>query len=240
MLKFYDMSSRDYSSYYANRKEWSDNGNGNYANVYFRIDTIGFDTYKGWFTEEKDNSLFHDEASEIIKSFGIVESSGYGQNNEYLYAHPNDISGIVEKSKIKAIAEAINNSKSMKIRWVDIYEEYAIISDDDYMEILNSKREEMAKYIVEKCFTKRTSQFYLVRDIAKGVQEKFKENRINAIEDVNNFGMTHKYATDIIKQLVNDGYLIGVAQNGYEYIRSLNKTEQKKNKVNYDSMRIGV
>lgn len=240
MLKFYDMSSRDYSNYYANRKDWSDNGNGNYAKVYFRIDTIGFDTCKGWFTEEKDNSLFHDEASEIIKSFGIVESSGYGQNNEYLYAHPNDISGIVEKSKIKAIAEAINNSKSMKIRWVDIYEEYAIISDDDYMEILNSKREEMAKYIVEKCFTKRTNLFKSRFETAINAQERFKTNRINAIENINTPKTTFKYAQDVIAELVENGYLIQVIENETAYIRSLNKTEQKKNKVNYDSMRIGV
>lgn len=235
MLKFFDVSNG-----YFDKKEWNDNGNGNFAKVYFRINTIGFNSMNGSFENETDRNAFRSEIAEIIKSFGIADYSIRQENNEHLYAHPNDISGIVEKSKIKAIAEAINNSKTMTIRWVDIYEEYAIISDDDYMEILNSKREEMAKYIVEKCFTKRTSQFFLVRDIAKGVQEKFKENRINAIEDINNFGMTHKYATDIIKQLVNDGYLIGVEQNGYEYIRSLNKTEQKKNKVNYDSMRIGA
>lgn len=235
MLKYNDVSGG-----YFNKKEWIDNGNGNLAKVYFRINTIGFNSMYGNFENITDREAFRSEISEIIKSFGIIEDCGYKKYGAYLFAHPNDISGIVEKSRIKAIAEAINNSNTMKIRWVDVYEEYAVISDDDYMKILNGKREEMVKFIVERCFTKRTNQFYLVRDIAKTTMEKFKENRINAIEDVNNFGMTHKYATDVINQLVNDGYLIGIQQNGYDYVRSLNKTEQRKNKVNYETMRIGA
>ena len=148
------------------KADWTDNGNGNFAKVYFRIDTVGFDCYNGSFTNTDDREAFCKEAAEIIKSFGIVESSGYKQNNEYLHAHPQNISGIVSKSKIKAIAEAINNSKTMTIRWTDVYEEYADISDEDYTKILDSKREDMKAYIIEKSFTKRTNQYYLVRDIA--------------------------------------------------------------------------
>ena len=221
------------------KADWTDNGNGNFAKVYFRIDTVGFDCYNGNFTNTDDREAFSKEAAEIIKSFGIVESCGYKQNNEYLHAHPQNISGIVSKSKIKAIAEAINNSKTMTIRWTDIYEEYAQISDEDYTKILDSKCEDMKAYIIEKSFTKRTNQYYLVRDIAKAVMEKFKEYRINAREDINNFGLTHKYATDVINQLVNDGYLIGIEQNGYDYIRALNKTEQKKKGINYESILMG-
>ena len=125
------------------KTDWTDNGNGNFAKVYFRIDTVGFDCYNGSFTNTDDREAFSREASEIIKSFGIVESCGYKQNNEYLHAHPQNISGIVSKSKIKAIAEAINNSKTMTIRWTDVYEEYAEISDEDYTKILDSKRGDM-------------------------------------------------------------------------------------------------
>lgn len=233
-MEFYDLANRDYMS----RKEWTDNGNGNYASVYFRIDTIGFDCVHGWFSEEKDNNLFHSEASEIIKAFGIVEGCGYKQNNEYLHAHPQNISGIVEKSKIKAVAEAINNSKSMTIRWTDVYEEYAIISDEDYAKILEGKRKEMAKYIVENCFTKRTNLFKSRFEIAVNAQEKFKENRLNAREDANNHKMTFQFAQEVIDQLVEKGYLIQVTENETGYIRALNKTEQKKNKVNYDMMEV--
>lgn len=235
MLKFYDLSDRNYF----NKKEWTDNGNGNFASVYFRIDTIGFDCVNGNFANENDRQAFHDEATEIIKSFGIVENCGFRQNNEYLYAHPQNISGIVEKSKIKNIAEVINNSKTMKIRWVDVYEEYALISDDKYMEILNSKRQAIAKYIVNACFTKRTNIFCSRYGMAIEAQERFKVNRINAIEDINNPKMTFKYVQSVIDQLITNGYLIQGTENEIAYIRSLNKTEQRKNKVNYDTMQIG-
>lgn len=236
MMEFYNAE----RSSWMNKENWTDNGNGNFAKVYFRIDTVGFDLYNGSFTNTDDREAFCKEASEIIKSFGIVESSGYKQNNEYLYAHPQNISGIVAKSKIKAIAEAINNSKTMTIRWTDVYEEYALISDEDYSEILNSKREEMAKYIVENCFTKRTNLFKSRFEIAVNVQEKFKTNRINAIEDVNTHKATFNFAQNVIDQLIEDGYLIQVIRyDEAGLIRSLNKTEQKKKGIDYESILMG-
>lgn len=235
MLKYNDMEKGSYF----NEVEWTDNGNGNFAKVYFRIDTIGFECYSGSFKNAEDRQAFHDEATAIIKSFGIVESCSYRQNNEYLYAHPQEITGIVAKSKIKDIAEAINNSRTMKIRWTDVYEEYAVISDEEYERILNGKREEMAKCIVEKCFTKRTNLFKSTYEIAMLVQERFKENRINAIEDINNPKMTFKYAMNVIQQLIDNGYLIYVEYNGNHLIRAYNKTEQKRKKINYDSIEMG-
>lgn len=221
------------------KETWTDNGNGNFAKVYFRIDTVGFDCCNGSFTNTDDREAFLKEAAEIIKSFGIVESSGYKQNNEYLHAHPQNISGIVAKSKIMAIAETINNSKTMKIRWTDVYEEYAVISDEDYAKILDSKRGDMKKYIIENCFTKRTNLFKSRFETAINAQEHFKTNRINAIEDINTPKTTFKYAQDVIAELIENGYLIQVVDNETAYIRSLNKTEQKRKKIDYESVMMG-
>lgn len=222
------------------KETWTDNNNGNFAKVYFRIDTVGFDCCNGSFTNTDNREAFLKEATEIIKSFGVVESSGYKQNNEYLYAHPQNISGIVAKSKIMAIAEAINNSKTMKIRWTDVYEEYAIISDEDYTKILDSKRGDMKKYIIENCFTKRTNLFKSRFEIAINVQEKFKTNRINGIEDINTHKTTFNFAQNVIDQLIENGYLIQVIQyDEAELIRSLNKTEQKKKGIDYESILMG-
>ena len=229
MLQFIDKS-KGYSS----REEWNDNGNGNFASVYFRIDTIGFDCMNGSFADSSDREAYLSEATAIIKSFGIVAGCGYRQNNEYLHAHPQQISGIAQKSKIKAIAEAIDNSHTMKIRWTDVYEEYAFISDDDYQAILDTKRQEMAHYIIKNCFTKRTNLFKSAYEIAINAMEKFKVNRINSIEDINNPKMTFKYAMEIIQQLVENGYLIQVLDGDRQLIRSMNKTEQRKNKINYE------
>lgn len=233
MYKFYNLAERNYMS----KEEWNDNGNGNFAMVHFRIDTIGFDCARGTFSNDAVRPQWYDEASEIIRDFGIVESCGYKQNNEYLYAHPQDISGIVEKSKIKDIAEIINRSKTMKIRWVDVYDEYVYMPDGEYMEILNSKREDIAHFIVEKSFTNRTHLFHYTDSIKKVVAEKFKTRRINSIEDYNSPKMTYEFVEKIINQLVDKGYLI---QSSEYYIRSLNKTEQRKNKVNYNAECYGI
>lgn len=48
------MNIYDKSRSYSSRDEWKDNGNGNFANVYFRIDTIGFDCISGYFAEDND------------------------------------------------------------------------------------------------------------------------------------------------------------------------------------------
>ena len=214
-----------------NKTEWNDNGNGNYAKVYFRIDTKGFNCMSGFFENNLDCTTFHDEIGKVIESFGIVESCGYKQNNEYLHAHPQNISGIVKKDKIKAIAEAIDSSTSMSIRWVDVYNEYADISDENYKAILDNKRTEMIDYIIEQCYTTRRDRYYRVFSIATSTQEQFKTDRINAIEDVNKHGMTYNYVVDIINALVSNGYLVRTSDG--EGIRSLNKTEQKKNKIDY-------
>lgn len=232
-MKFYNAN----RGMYGQREEWIDNGNGNYAKVYFRIDTIGFDCMNGSFSEEADAQLFHEEASDIISSFGIVESSGFKQDNEYLYAHPQNISGIVAKNKIRDIAEAIDNSRSMTIRWVDVYEEYTDMTDEEYRKILDSKRNDIAAYIVENCFTKRTNQYRYMREVAIRAQERFKTNRINAIEDINRPRYTYRYMVEVINSLVDNGYLMRFDDDDEAYIRSLNKTEQKKNKVNYDMIR---
>lgn len=232
-MKFYNAN----RGMYGQREEWTDNENGNYAKVYFRIDTIGFDCMNGSFSEEADAQLFHEEASNIISSFGIVESSGFKQDNEYLYAHPQNISGIVAKNKIRDIAEAIDNSKSMTIRWVDVYEEYTDMTDEEYRKILDGKRNDIAAYIVENCFTKRTNQYRYMREVAIRAQERFKTNRINAIEDINRPRYTYRYMVEVINSLVDNGYLMRFDDDDEAYIRSLNKTEQKKNKVNYDMIR---
>lgn len=238
MIKILNANAKNPHDYKSvqDRAEWIDNENGNFVKVYFRINTIGFDCAAGFFTKESDRDTFHNEASEIVKSFGIVEDCGYKQNNEYLYVHPQNISGIIAKSKVKTIAEALDDSSSMFVRWVDVYDEYVYMEDTNYIEILNGKRLEIAQAIIERTFTKRTNRFYTLRDVAVEMQERFKVNRINAIENINTPKTTYRFVVEVIKQLVENGYL--VQAEDYYYIRSLNKGEQRKNKIDYTNMEV--
>ena len=76
-----------------------------------------------------------------------------------------------------AVAEAIDNSDTMSVRWVDVYEEYAFISDDDYKEILDSKRAEIIRFITENCRTKRTNLYHSSFSVA--VEDR-KSTRLNS------------------------------------------------------------
>lgn len=214
-----------------NSTNWIGDKTDGYIKVYFRINTKDFDCANGYFNNEDSRTAFHTEISEIISTFGIVESCGYKQNNEYLHVHPQNISGIIAKSKVRSIAEAINNSESTSIRWVDLYAEYVYMTDEEYINILNEKRAEIAQNIVKESATKRTNQYVSLRDVAISTHEKFKINRINSIEDINRPKITYRFIVEVVKQLVNNGYLVQIED--YSYIRSLNKGEQKKAKVDY-------
>lgn len=230
-IKYYDETKGGIYS----KAEWKDNGGGNYVNVYFRIDTVGFDCMSGYFQNDDDRNAFISESSKLVKSFNIDESCGYKTKDEYLYCHPQNISGIVAKNKVKDIAKAINESCTMKIRWVDVYKTYYKISDEDYSKILETKKEEMARAVLESCVTKRKNSFVRSYEVAVRIAEKFKTYRINAQEDINNLGMTFRYVDSIINKLIEKRYLKSVEQNGNLYIRTINKTEQKKEKINLEN-----
>ena len=86
-----------------------------YVRVYFRIDTPSYHYERG-FSSTEDRDSWDTEASNLISSFGIMEDSGYKVDNgkekcAYLYAHPQQISGVILKNDVKRIAEAISNMK---------------------------------------------------------------------------------------------------------------------------------
>lgn len=123
-----------------------------YVNVYFNIDTPTYDYRNGWETEEREAWL--KEASNLISSFGILEDSGYKVENgkekcAYLYAHPQQISGVILKNEVKKVAETISNMKLSSIRWVDLHETVYVISDEEYKEYLDGKKDIIRKAIFE-------------------------------------------------------------------------------------------
>lgn len=96
----------------------ADYGN-EYVSVYFRIDTPSYD-YNCGFSSDDDRQKWHEEVSELIKSFGIFEGIGYDiekrkDKQAHLYAHPQDISGVILKNDVKKVAEAISKMKLSSI-----------------------------------------------------------------------------------------------------------------------------
>lgn len=206
-----------------------------YVSVYFRINTpsynyIGFDT-------EKNRNKWNIEASNLIESFGILEDCGYTVEHSkdkraYLHAHPQEISGVVLKNDVRKIAEAISNMELSSIRWVDLYETVYVISDEEYEEYLDGKQEEIRKALFENSSTTRTTKYYNAFDVAKYIAGMVRLNRLG-LNDGKNYGggQTINYILKTADKMIEEGYLKYFVDGDVKYIRSLNKTEQKKMKL---------
>lgn len=150
----------------------------------------------------------------------------------YLYAHPQSISGVILKNDVKRIAEAISKMELSSICCVDLYETVYVISNNEYEEYLNGKRDEIRKVLFEESVTTRTTKYYNAFDIARSIADKFRLNRLG-INDGKNYGggQTIDYIFTVADEMINEGYLKFFERDGEKYIRSLNKTEQKKSKL---------
>lgn len=237
-IKYHQWGTGDeYGADFELTDNWNPNADyGNeYVNVYFRIDTPSYACNYS-FNSDEDKEKWDTETSKLIESFGLMDGSRYDierskEKCAYLYAHPQSISGVILKNDVKRVAEAIDNMDLSSIRWVDLYETVYVISDDEYEEYLNGKREEIRKVLFEKSATTRTTKYYSLFDVARSLAGKFRLNRLG-FNDINyGGGQTIDYILNVADELIEEGYLKFFEGDGEKYIRSLNKTEQKKAKL---------
>ena len=207
-----------------------------YVRVYFRIETPSYHYEKG-FSSTEDRDSWNTEASNLISSLGIMEDSGYKVDNgkekcAYLYAHPQNISGVVLKNDVQKIAEAISNMKRSSIRWVDLYETVYVISDNEYNEYLDRRKDEIRKALFEKSATTRANKYCAAFDVARNIAGMVRLNRVG-LNDGKNYGsgQTIEYILSVVDEMITEGYLKYFERDGIKYIRSLNKTEQKQSKL---------
>ena len=229
----------EYGANFELTDNWNPNADyGNeYVSVYFRIDTPLYDDCICDFKSDEDSEKWHAETSELIKSFGVMDGSIYDierskEKQAYLYAHPQNISGVIRKNDVKRIAEAISKMELSSIWSVDLYETVYVISDNEYEEYLNGKRDEIRKELFVESATPRITKYYNAFDVARSLADKFRLNRLG-INDGKNYGsgQTIKYILNVANEMIEEGYLKFFERDGEKYIRSLNKTEQKKSKL---------
>ena len=238
-IKYHDnMNGVQYGEDHMLTDNWNpdmDYGN-EYVRVYFRIDTPSYHYERG-FSSTEDRDSWNAEASNLISSFGIMEDSGYKVDNgkekcAYLYAHPQNISGVVLKNDVQKIAEAISNMKLSSIRWVDLYETVYVISDNEYNEYLDGRKGEIRKALFEKSATTRANKYCAAFDVARNIAGMVRLNRLG-LNDGKNYGsgQTIEYILSVADEMIAEGYLKYFERDGIKYIRSLNKTEQKQSKL---------
>ena len=84
----------------------------------------------------------------------------------------------------------------------------------------------------EKSATTRTTKYYAAFDVARSIAGKVRLNRLG-LNDGKNYsgGQTIDYILKVVEEMITEGYLKYFEKDGLKYIRSVNKTEQKKLKV---------
>lgn len=225
----------DYGADYQLTNNWipdEDYGN-EYVNIYFNIDTDGFDSMCGSFTDNTKHDIWAVESDKIIAEFGYINGTEYdtqkSENKAYLYPHPNQFSGVIPKNDVKRVAERIAQSKIFKLRWVDLHETVYIISDNEYEEYLNGKNEQIQEALFKACGTTRINLFYNSYDVARSLAGKFRLRRLGLNDGKNHSeGQTIDHIVKVIDKMIDGGLLVSMEKSGVKYVRSLNKTEQRK------------
>lgn len=226
------------NEYGADRKltdNWNpstDYGN-EYTKVYIRINVSNYDCAAGFFNSEADREKFYTEASNIIKSFGILEDCGYSvehskEKQAYLYVHPQNISGVIRKNDVKKVTEAFDNMENVSVRWVDLYATVYVMTDAEYNEYLTTKKADIRKMLFEHLKTTRTNKYISQYDISHYLADKIRLYRLGLDDGKHGgAGQTIDYINNCIAEMVAEGFLKRFDNDNGIYVRSINKTEQK-------------
>lgn len=143
-----------------------------YKKVYFRIRTPMYYNPKHGvgFTTPADADLFHKSITELFLNDGwkIKKeriNSGYCntiiKDKQELYLHPQSVSGVVVEENIPYIEQLLSSSNIFKFEKTDIYEDVFDITDEEYINILKSKQNEIEQDILAVYKTKRKNLYII-------------------------------------------------------------------------------
>ena len=240
MIKYHQNGiGKEYGEDHMLTNNWNpdiDYGN-EYVDVHFRIEAKNYQYPYNNFNEE-ERRLFYTEVYDALEPLQWIVDREYHKGHcmeikkgkAHLYLHPQDFSGEVLKNDVKQIAEALENHNEFYLEWVDLYDTVYDIMDSEYEEYLNTRNEEIQRMLFKNCETTRTSKYYYLFDMCRSVAGEIRLKRIG-LNDGRNYGsgQTIEHIKKIAEQMIVEGYLVS-AKNG-ELIRSINKTEQKKFKL---------
>jgi hypothetical protein len=141
-----------------------------YKRVYFRINTPSYynNKYGVGFSTPEEGSLFQKIMTDLFLSAGWsikVERNSSGHCNtiikdkQELYLHPQSISGVILEENIPVIENLLSNNDLFTFRNTDIYEDVFDITDEEYLNILKSKRSEIEQDILSIYKTKRKNLY---------------------------------------------------------------------------------
>lgn len=206
-----------------------------YIRVYYRVDCPAYISGCGYpsFPDDQSRTAFYAEAKSVLSAFGIPEGTGHKSENlpgiEHLHIHPQEISGVVGKNRVKPVAEAFAACGTFSVRWVDVYEDVSAINNEDFLRRMAEKKTKIAADLLEAFRTKR-SNLYIVPDGWSGpivrLTEKYHIPR-RCCEKSTEDSVCRGYIQSVFSDLVSAGEIVSAeTKHGTGYRTA--KAKEKK------------
>lgn len=127
-------------------KQYNGHGRQMLADVYFRIDVPAYaralndHSLEAVEAEKRAVIAFDNEVVALLKADGwTLRSEKYGPDDcpeltkgaQYLYCHPQSISGEVSPSDVERMEQLFHSMKSIKYRWTDNYGDVIVTTSED-------------------------------------------------------------------------------------------------------------
>jgi len=203
-----------------------------YKRVYFRIHTQMYynnHSYGVGFQNQQDRELFDITVTNIFLNDGWeikkekYKSSGSCttviKDKQELYLHPQSFSGVVLEENISYIENLISNSCIFKFEKTDIYEDVFDITDEEYLKILESKKEEIRNDLLEIYKTKRSNLYITSYSPIDKIVSKYRISRLTHYVGVySSSDIEWEFIINIFEDLKKDDMLISAkTRNGIGY-----------------------
>ncbi len=206
-----------------------------YRKVYFRIDSK-YVYGNGWAGNDEAANAFRDETRKLFQeggwtiqpgreSSGVCDTAIKGQQD--LYLHPMNFSGVVSEDEILKVEALLAQATTFRRNGTDRYEEYLDLSDEDYLALLESKKEEIIAVILERYKTKRRN-LYKVGETVLGIAQRFTVHRL--CDKDGNHNKANLYVGQLIEELISDGRLITAHTKHGTGIRTATEKERQERK----------
>lgn len=127
-------------------RKYESHGREKLADVYFRIEVPAYcralndHSPEAVEAEKRAVTAFDNEVVALLKADGwTLRSEKYGPGDcpeltkgaQYLYCHPQDISGEVSSSDVERMEQLFRSMKSIKYRWTDNYGDVIVTTSED-------------------------------------------------------------------------------------------------------------
>lgn len=205
-----------------------------YREVYFRVRAEGYvvDPACGtsWASESAEKA-FIAESRRLFQNAGWTLTMGYSgicdtvtKGKQELYLHPQSFSGVIAEDEVQILKDLMEVATSFRCYHVDFYEEYLDVSDEEYLELLESKRDEICDVILNYCRSKHATM-YLTGPLAIDIAERVAPRRIGDSGTPNKSAV--QFVGGLIAQMVRQGQLVTAEMDNGLGIRTATAREHR-------------